>query len=280
MTDPGGGGFEREGFALLEGFVATDELSALRREVDAVLARPLPPGCERPHNTLAPLRWDDPVVARLLGSRPRLAALARAAGASDLRWISAYVSVKDPRSGPLWWHQDWWCWDHPVSYRRAPAQVALLCYLDDTTAANGALRVLPGTHHRSLPLHELLPAAHARDADALDAHDAAMRDQPGQRTLDVRAGDAVVTDYRLLHGTHANTTAARRDCVLLSFAPSWRELPEELRAHLIRHPALPARSERAARRGPGARLLPDFAGAPRDLTLNRVAPAEFEVAAP
>jgi hypothetical protein len=30
--------------------------------------------------------------------------------------ISGYLSVKEPRTGALDWHQDWWCWDHPVSF--------------------------------------------------------------------------------------------------------------------------------------------------------------------
>jgi ectoine hydroxylase-related dioxygenase (phytanoyl-CoA dioxygenase family) len=34
-----------------------------------------------------------------------------------------------------------------------------------------------------------------------------MADHLGQVTLEVRAGDAVVVDYRLLHGTQANVTA-------------------------------------------------------------------------
>jgi ectoine hydroxylase-related dioxygenase (phytanoyl-CoA dioxygenase family) len=216
-------------------------------------------------------------VRRLISSPRRLAALATAVDAQDLRWISGYVSVKDAHSAPLWWHQDWWCWDHPVSYRREASQVAVLCYLADTTAANGALRVLPGTHRRSVALHSALPEAHARDADDLGPAHPAMRDHPDQHTVAVRAGDAVVTDYRLLHGTHANTTPERRDCVLLTFVPSWRDLSASLRGHLIRHPALPERSEQTASITWPADLLPSFRGQPRDLPLNRVAPDEFEI---
>lgn len=98
-------GFGRDGLALLPGFVGPAELGALRDDVEAALARPLPAGCERPHNTLPPLRWDDPVVVRVLDCERRVAALAQAVGATDLRWISGYVSVKQGRSGPRWWHQ-------------------------------------------------------------------------------------------------------------------------------------------------------------------------------
>jgi hypothetical protein len=86
----------------------------------------------------------------------------------------------------------------------------------------------------------------------------------------------VVTDYRLLHGTHANAGARRRDCVLLSFTPHWRELPDDIRGHLISHPALP----QDGRSGPIGRLsalLPSFDGPRRDLPLNRNAPMAFAI---
>ncbi len=265
-----------DGFAELPAFVSSRELIALR----AMLARRphADRACERPHNTLLPLRWDDPAVALVLGDVDRVSMLRERVSASDLRWISGYVSIKQPRTPPLWWHQDWWCWDHAVSFRRAPAQLALLIYLSDTDSGNGALRVLPGSHLRSSPIHALLPEAHGELAAQLDAAHPAFADLPGQATLALRAGDAVVLDYRLLHGTHANASEARRDALLLTFAPSWSELPDDVRGHLIEHPALPSAQE--AERGgesPYAELLPDWAGPRTTLTLNRNAPRRFEI---
>ena len=200
--------------------------------------------------------------------------IAEAVIARDLRWISGYVSVKAPHSGPVWWHQDWWCWAHPISFHPEPAQVALLCYLIDTTVENGALRILPGTHHRSIGLHSALGEA---EASTVDSANLAARDQPEQVTLELSAGDAVVIDYRLLHGTHPNESDVRRNCLLLNFAPSWRDLPLEIRGHLIRHPALPDEAERSCA---GAELpfLPTFNGVPRDLELSRFAPTSFVAA--
>lgn len=274
------GPFARDGFALLERFLDRDAAIELAADVDAAVAGPRDPACERPHNTLLPLRFDDRIVAEVLACERRVEALATVVGAEDLRWISGYVSVKDARSPALWWHQDWWCWDHPVTYRPAAAQVAVLCYLADTDVDNGALRVLPGSHHRSCALHGLLPEAHAdpEGGPGLDPAGPALSDHPDQVTVCVRAGDAVVIDYRLLHGTHANRSDARRDCLLLSFAPSWRDLPADVRAHLIRHPAQPGDDERRPGDPWAARLLPSFDGARADLPLNRIAPARFAIA--
>ncbi|MET0308808.1 MAG: phytanoyl-CoA dioxygenase family protein, partial [Sphingomonas sp.] len=173
-------------------------------------------------------------------------------------------------SPALGWHQDWWCWDHPISARTAPAQIALLCYLDLTSTHNGALRLLPGSHRSRLPLHTLLPDL---SETPLSEDHAAMCDQPGQRSFIAASGDAIAIDYRLLHGTHANRTAAPRDALLLSFVPDWAGLPKEIRGHLISHHALPSRHEGEDSRACGyAGLLPTYSGPRKDLPLRRRPP--------
>jgi ectoine hydroxylase-related dioxygenase (phytanoyl-CoA dioxygenase family) len=271
--------FQSAGWSRLPGFVEASGLAALAAAADHVLAQERPPCMQRPGNDLVPLRWNDTIVAALLDDERRMARLTAAIAARELKWISAYVSTKAAHSPALWWHQDWWCWDHAVSYRRPASQVALLCYLGATDRTSGALRLLPGTHHASIPLHALLPEAHGDDANALASSHQAMSDYPGQITLDMTAGDAVVIDYRLLHGTHPNAKSSRRDCILLSFAPDWRALPDDIQAHLAMHPALPAQDEKAQREAaPYCSLLPEFEGEPASLAVNRNAPAAFAAA--
>ena len=269
------GAFAQQGFAELPGWLSAEQTTALRLALDPLITGPYDQACVRPNNVLIPLRWNHTVV-RMLTDDAQMERLATAIRALDLRWISGYVSTKDPESPPLWWHQDWWCWDHPVSLRREPAQVAVLCYLQDTDPTNGALRVLPASHARSVPVHAALPEAHAESAATLSPDHPALCDQPGQRTLAVGAGDAAVLDYRLLHGTHANLTARRRDCVILNFAPNWRGLPPDLRSHLIQHPALP-NDEESVHDAWASRLLPEYDGPRADLPLSRDAPAVFAV---
>ncbi len=249
---------EKEGWVLLPRFLAPAEVAKLGSRAEAVALGPEHGACVRPHNRLLPLRWSDPAVATALMPAHWRERLARAVAATDLRWISGYVSVKPAFSGALPWHQDWWCWLHPVTMRRAPAQIVVACYLSATDAGNGALRIVPGSHRRRMPAHDLA------NGDG--------EDLPEQLTIPAEPGDAIAMDYRLLHGTHANATAARRDAVLLNFAPHWSSLPAELQSHLIQHPALPQRRERA----PAAvRWLPGFSGKRRSLRLDREVPADF-----
>jgi hypothetical protein len=159
---------DQDGFALLPAFADPIEVSELLSATAARLGRSRDGACERPHNILVPLRWNDPIVRLLLDDQARVTAVREASCANDLRWISGYVSLKEPHTPPLWWHQDWWCWDHAVTFEPAAPQVALLLYLTDTTQTNGALRVLPGSHHRSGPIHALLPEAHSKQAGDLD----------------------------------------------------------------------------------------------------------------
>jgi ectoine hydroxylase-related dioxygenase (phytanoyl-CoA dioxygenase family) len=165
-----------------------------------------------------------------------------------------------------------------VSYQPAAPQVAVLCYLTATNAQNGALRLLPGTHHRSLPIHASLPQPAADGTAHIEPSHIAMNDQVGQLTLSMSGGDAVAIDYRLLHGTHGNASDARRDCVILNFTPSWRDLPSDIQGHLISHPALPSDDEDPALFSWASRFLPRFIGSRRDLPATRMAPDHFEIA--
>jgi hypothetical protein len=274
MTTDRGASVERDGYAVLGSLLDEPGIEFIRDCIAEDLGRSRGQSCERPHNTLIPLRWDDRSVNGVLASGAQVGRIADAVGARDLRWISGYLSAKEAASPALWWHQDWWCWDHPVSFAAPAPQVAVLCYLTDTDERTAALRVLPGSHRASTPLHRALPEAHAAPAGGLDPSHPALADHPAQVTLSLRAGDAVALDYRLLHGTHANASSRRRDCLLLTFAPRWLDLPDEIRAHLIRHPALPGPGEVAAPSW-GAALLPRYEGVARDLPLNRTPPAAF-----
>jgi ectoine hydroxylase-related dioxygenase (phytanoyl-CoA dioxygenase family) len=159
-----------------------------------------------------------------------------------------------------------------VSFRAPASQIAVLCYLSDADETNGALRVLPGSHLRYTPLHEMLPEPHGDEANRLALDHPAMSDAPGQVTMRVRAGDAVALDYRLLHGTHANASKLRRDAILLSFTPDWSALPADIRGHLISHPALLAEDETRAARVILGDLLPEFRGPAKDLPVLRLRP--------
>lgn len=269
--------FIRDGFTVLKKFLLPDEISIIQNEVEKTIELGRESTCIRPNNTLLPLRWNDSLVGLFLNSGYRVQMLKEAIQAKDIRWISGYISIKEPHCGALWWHQDWWCWQHPVSFKKTAPQIALMCYLTPTDKSNGALRVLPSSHHKSLLLHSLLPEAHAEDANSIAQDHVAMRDHPDQVTLKLEAGDAVAIDYRLLHGTHANDSDRRRDCVMLTFTPSWTELPDDIKGHLSRHHALPFVNEFPIQTIYQKDLLPNYNGIKKDIDVVRIPPHDFSI---
>ncbi len=266
--------FARRGYVIVPGLVDGPGLAELDREVGRIHATDHEPTCARQNNTLISLRWNDRIVSALLEGSGLVETVAAITDGRDLRWISGYISSKEPGSGPLPWHQDWWCWGHPISLAPDPAQVALVVYLTKTDDDRGALRLLPGSHRTSTPLHAALAETDPA-AGALPAGHPLMADAADQMTARLAPGDGVLMEYRLLHGTHPNRANTRRDAVIMNFTPNWSALPPEIRGHLISHPALPLAAEQP---DVGYRhLLPDFNGTRADLTLRLIPPATFTI---
>jgi ectoine hydroxylase-related dioxygenase (phytanoyl-CoA dioxygenase family) len=267
--------FARDGYVIVRGLICRAVLADVCREVRRIHAVDHEPTCSRPNNTLIPLRWNHAIVTTLLEDSSLVEYVAALTSGADPRWISGYVSSKKPDSGPLPWHQDWWCWEHPISLAPGPAQVALVVYLTETDEDRGALRLQPGSHRTSTPLHAALAETDPAATAALPADHALMADAPGQVTARLSPGDGVLMDYRLLHGTHPNRATTRRDAVILNFTPTWGALPSEIRGHLISHPALPLAGEQPDIEH--HHLLPDFAGTRTDLPLRLIPPSSFTI---
>jgi hypothetical protein len=128
-------------------------------------------------------------------------------------------------------------------------------------------------------LHALLPEAHGDGTRELSERHPAMSAKSDDVTLELRRGDAALLDYRLLHGTHANSSASRRDALLFTFAPDWSSLPEDIRGHLIQHPSLPGSVSLLGGSPSWSGVIPEFDGPRRDLQINRAAPPRFAIAA-
>ena len=276
-------GLRRDGYCVVRDVLDRAMLARLRRRTAALL-QSLPAEHRRRQRAAGSLVHiaADPAFAALIAWPKALAAL-DAAGLGGARFSSGYVISKPPGGPPLFWHQDWWGWDHPSSYGGAIHQVFLMYYLADTAPENGCLRVVPGSHRRRHRLHGLLPGAHAerlaRAADPADPAFAAVREE---RAVPVRAGDLVIGDARLLHGAYANRSAAERPLITLWYHPHFDRQPAAIRARVARilhrqdvdtDPAggqtpFPA-GWPAAARGTIAPLLADYRGRAAPLPWNR-----------
>jgi ectoine hydroxylase-related dioxygenase (phytanoyl-CoA dioxygenase family) len=148
---------DHQGFAVIRDFISTGEIAGLLQDT----REPLPRSRAGLRHAL---RY--PSIAAFV-RKPRLTALAAEILGTAATPFRATLFNKSPGSNWLVvWHQDtalpiqhrldvpgWGSWSvkDGITYAHAPAAalekiVALRVHLDDSTAENGPLRVLPGTH--------------------------------------------------------------------------------------------------------------------------------------
>jgi len=156
----------------------------------------------------------------------------------DPKWISGYIISKSPGGLPLWWHQDWWAWDEPVSASEVAPYVFFMYYLVDTDHRNGCLRVIPGSHRQHIDLHDNLPAIHTPELNISPLDSPVHALHPNEVAVPVHAGDLVVGDARLLHSTYANSSSSRRTNITLWYVPDFRSLSCVLQSKLAKQNAV------------------------------------------
>jgi len=175
---------------------------------------------------------DHPEYSHLIAS-PELRSLVRQLGFADNRWLAGYLISKPPNSPALFWHQDWWGWDHAMSYTTRLPGLGIMIYLGNTCVENGCLRVIPGSHRCQHRLHSL-PVAHEQSLSHVDdPDDIAYQSDELEAAVEVQAGDVVVMDPRLLHSAYANKTDRERSLITLWYLPAFATLPESIQARYV-----------------------------------------------
>ncbi|HZO92096.1 MAG TPA: phytanoyl-CoA dioxygenase family protein [Chthonomonadaceae bacterium] len=219
------------GYCVFVGVLDRPMLAELTQVTEDLLARQTPQDVKRYRYQGSNIfvAYQHSVFARLFAWPKALAALA-ALGFDAPKWWSAFLLSKPPHAPPLYWHQDWWAWDEPCSASEIPPQVFLMYYLTDTSVENGCLRILPGTHRRRIPLHDLLPAAHTDQTYEASLDSPLFMRHPDEVDVPVKAGDLVIGDARVLHAAHANQTDQRRTCLTLWYLPAYASLPDSIKA--------------------------------------------------
>ena len=221
-----------DGYCVVEDILPPDELITLRTLANGCVSDIMPEhrAQYRSEGSLV-LMADYPEFARIISYPETLRAFS-ALGLQDVRFSSGYVISKPPASPALFWHQDWWGWDHPVSFGERIVQFFAFYYLSDTSPDNGCLRVIPGSQRQRHALHDF-DGAHQRGlAQIVDPHSAAFSDHPDQVDVPVKAGDLVIGDVRLIHGSHPNASDQERTLLTLWYHPGYRELPGSIRARI------------------------------------------------
>ena len=197
----------RDGYALLRGAIPLEWLDDLRTAFDAGVTSseqwPVPRGADWRHSMLDL----DPKVQAVC----RLPSLLAAVGALiGERFFLAQVEGREPLAGggQQGLHRD-------LSANRPGDTVNVLAFFDDFGPANGATRLVAGTH-RPTP----------------DEPPHSVDDELRCVQLEGRAGDIFVFDADLLHAGSLNPTGARRRSILIGYFAEPRYAAHLGTAHL------------------------------------------------
>jgi len=197
---------ERDGFTVVrllddEGLA---EAHRLYEQLGIDAADPYWVSSVQPDRRLA--RWVDQALKALIG--PRIARLLP----GYEPFLAAFI-VKGAHGGEVEVHPDWTYTDE----RRHRARL-FWCPLSDTTAANGTLRVLPGSHL----LVTGLRGSGGGFPSPVDGYAPTALEHA--RPVALAAGEALAYDPALLHGSATNATDQPRPAAAIATAPVGAEL--------------------------------------------------------
>jgi ectoine hydroxylase-related dioxygenase (phytanoyl-CoA dioxygenase family) len=203
---------DRDGFLVLENFVAPGTLAALRRRITELFAElgdragyefKQEPQTDRLANLV-----DYSEIFRWAIAEPKLLACVEHTLGHDFKLSSLNARSARPRSD---WTQPLHCDTGALPDEKGNSVCNVVWMLDDFTAENGAPRYVPGTHRSGRLPPDVLP-------DPAAAH-------PDEALITGRAGDVIVMNAHLWRGGTANR-ADRPRLAMRSFYCR-RDLPQQ-----------------------------------------------------
>lgn len=160
----------------------------------------------------------DPFWVRLV-SDERLLDIAELFVGPDIALFASHYISKPPFSGkPVLWHQDGAYW--PLEPMHV---VTLWLAVDESTAENGCMRVIPGSHHENL--HELRQCDDIESV--LGSESAVTVDESKAVDLVLSPGDVEVHHPNIMHGSNANTSPRRRCGLTIRYIPTSTRITSE-----------------------------------------------------
>jgi ectoine hydroxylase-related dioxygenase (phytanoyl-CoA dioxygenase family) len=224
LTDEQVASYHRDGYLAVPGVIDTERVQALRRVTEAFVERSR--GVSRSdgvfdldprHTAVTPIvrriknpADHDPLYAWVGLESPILDIVSELIGPS-IRFHHSKLNLKSGHVGaPVEVHQDAAFYPHSNDDVLA---VGLL--LDDATAENGALAVLPGSHRGPIHTHY---DRQGRFVGCMRDEDVARLDRSGAPLLTLPAGSIHIHHYRLVHWSAPNTSPSDRRLLINSYA--------------------------------------------------------------
>jgi len=206
--------YDVDGYLVLPGLVPPDLLERLRSAGERWMQRGHDAGgtpeevdyqfADRPSGRVM-FRVDylhgkgEPASLELLGLPEMLGIAESLGGPNAVPTYESMVFKADGDGAPIHWHQDA---VHPRRYRIFNVDV----YLDDSLAGVGALRVVPGSQHQRTDIC-VLEESHGWDV-------------PGAVEVPLHAGDVLIHDVMIVHGSPPVVGNKLRRTIYYEFRPA------------------------------------------------------------
>ncbi len=185
----------------------------------------------------------------------------------NYRPVFAFFLVKTQGSETLELHLDWQFVDE-----REHVGFNMWCPLQDVTKENGAVFVIPGSHKQIKVLrgYNTPNPVHYVEQPVNEKH---------FKTVDLKAGEAVIFDLRLLHGAWPNTLPQPRIAIGMATIPQEaellhffadKELREETRIEVYKMEPQDYMYNHTATRPPAERLLGVWEDERREETIRNI----------
>ncbi|HLK65169.1 MAG TPA: phytanoyl-CoA dioxygenase family protein [Bryobacteraceae bacterium] len=202
--------FNRDGYLKGIRIFSQDEITAIARYFDGLLARTLAAGGDSYSISTAHLRYG-PVYDLL--TEPRIVdRIADLLGENVIAWGSHFF-CKLPGDGKrVSWHQDASYW--PLTPSKA---VTAWLAIDDATVENACMRFIPGSH---LLGHLTYSLSENDEANVLNQTVADVQNLEKPVDDELSAGEISIHSDLLLHGSEANYSSRRRCGLTLRYCPA------------------------------------------------------------
>ncbi|MDB6170287.1 MAG: phytanoyl-CoA dioxygenase [Verrucomicrobia bacterium] len=197
------GRFARDGFVILPDLIAPAECDRLKAEARRVLDTHAQPGASVHLHMAA----TSPLF-RELSEDPRVLGPLRELMPQGVMFLSDKIVYKSAtKTFPTPWHIDCFYW------RNTRPKLSVWIPLDDATAANGTLTVVPGSHRKDWQMvkkglangefHDEVSNADWREGDVV--------------TCAIRRGTGIVFSDRLVHGSTPNAAGTDRYAIISTY---------------------------------------------------------------
>ena len=215
--------FEDRGFLLLPALFSEYEIAPVRAEAETVAAREGPEVVQERESDAVRLvygahRFNE--AFHRLSRHPRWLEPAMALMGGPVYIHQSRLNPKAAFHGEAWaWHQDYATWSDRDGLKEPRAfMVAIL--LDEATAANGPLMLVPGSHHYGL----IAEAVDNRESPGYtlfhiaEEHLAHIVDAGGIEPVIAPAGSVLICHANMVHGSAGNITPWPRRIFYLNVA--------------------------------------------------------------